>query len=65
MWPTVRPSVLGPSRWSPPTFVSARSSGLNCDWLFAEASSLREADTSKQIVETRVGAQPVEPEIRP
>jgi hypothetical protein len=59
MWP----SVLGPQQCRPLTFLNARSSGLNSDWLFAEASSLREADTSKQIVETRVWAQPVKPEI--
>jgi hypothetical protein len=45
--------------------MNARSSGLNSDWLFAEASSLREADASKQIAETQVGAQRVKPEISP
>jgi hypothetical protein len=49
----------------PLTLVNAHSSGLNSDWLFAELSSLREGDTSKQVLETRVRAQRVHPEVSP
>jgi hypothetical protein len=53
--PTMRP--VWDRRDGPPlTFMNARLSGLNSDWLFAELTSMREADTSKQIVETRVWA---------
>src|SRR5260370_3521715 len=48
---------------TPRAFMNARLSKLDSDWSFAEVSLLLEADTSNQILETRIGSKRIHPRI--